>query len=117
MRKYILFVFITVTLLFGCEKDEATGPVIYSVKYEATGTTASVNITIENEQGGTSQYADINPTWDYSFTRSAGEFVYISAQNQTEYGSVTVTIYVDGDVWKTSSSNGAYVIASASGIL
>lgn len=119
MRKCILLLLLAGVLLFNCEKkaDEPSGPTIYAVEYEVTGNAPSVDITIENEQGGTSQYADVPIPWDYEFARTAGEFVYVSAQNQTDHGSVTVTIYVDGSNWKTSTSNGAYVIATASGIL
>jgi hypothetical protein len=43
------------------------------------------------------------------------EFVYISAQNNQD--NVTVKIIVDGDTFKESTSTGAYVIATASGLL
>ena len=85
------------------------------VRYEVTGTAALVDITIENSSGGTSQYADVAPPWTYDFSAKVDDFVYVSAQNATSTGSVTATIKIDGDTFKTSTSSGAYVIATASG--
>lgn len=87
------------------------------VKYKVTGTADTVDVTYENADGGTSQESDVDVPWSYSFTGEPGDFVYISAQNQGQTGTVTVTIYTDGDVFKTSTSEGAYVIATASGSL
>lgn len=88
-----------------------------NVKYKVTGTADTVDVTYENSDGGTSQESDVSVPWSYSFTGEPGDFVYISAQNQGQTGTVTVTIYTDGDVFKTSTSEGAYVIATASGSL
>ena len=87
------------------------------VEYTVTGTTTLVDITIENEDGGTSQFSDVSVPWSYEFQGNSGDFVYVSAQNQLDTGSVTVKIYTDGSVFKTSTSVGAYVIATASGLL
>lgn len=87
------------------------------VKYEVTGTANTVDVTYENEDGGTSQESDVSVPWSYTFDGEPGDFVYISAQNQGESGSVTVTIYTDGDEFKSSTSEGSYVIATASGTL
>jgi len=92
----------------------------YYVKYSVTGTASTVNITIENESGGTSQYSDVTLPWEYSFKAYAGTgtydylFVYVSAQNQGSSGSVTATIYYkkyEGDqfqMYKTSTSIPSY---------
>ena len=53
----------------------------------------------------------------FSEKKSPGTFVYVSAQNNQASGTVVVTIYRDGEVFKTSTSMGAYVIATASGSL
>jgi len=47
----------------------------------------------------------------------SGNFIYISTQNSSNWGNVKVEIYVDGARFKHPYSSGAYVIASASGIL
>ena len=90
-------------------------PTYYTVKYEVTGTTPEVSTTIENESGGTSQFSNVSTPWIYEFQRGSGYFVYLSAQNQRSSGSVIVSIYFNGNLYKTSTSSGAYVIATASG--
>ncbi|MBI9099143.1 MAG: hypothetical protein JEY91_11730 [Spirochaetaceae bacterium] len=87
------------------------------VKYSVTGTALTVDITIENENGGTSQYSDVAVPWEYSFTGWEGDFIYLSAQNQGSSGSVICTIYRNGGEYKSSTSSGAYVIATVSGLL
>ena len=84
------------------------------VEYKITGTASKVDVTLINATGGTEQYSDVSVPHTYTFNNYTHWFLYISAQNQGESGSVTVTIYVDGENVKTSTSNGAYVIASAS---
>jgi len=97
---------------------EAMGPV--EVKYEVEGTASSVDITIETPSG-TSQGSDkavplrtdAGNGITLSFPR--GSFVYISAQNQGEDGTVTCRITVDGEVVSENTSSGAYSIASCDG--
>ena len=114
--KKLLFLSILSLFFITCEKD-IQEPIVYQVKYEITGSTTSVNITYENEQGGTSQVAEANVPWLTTFQRVKGSFVYLSAQNKLDEGTVTVTIYRDGSSFKTSTSTGGYVIATASGLL
>jgi len=99
------------------------------IKYEVTGSAVTVDITIENEDEGTSQFSDVSVPWTYIFPEKKyvdeGDyiFVYVSAQNQGETGTVTASIYYkkkkSGDYkqFKSSTSSGAYVIATASGAL
>ncbi|MCD6167577.1 hypothetical protein J7K19_12905 [bacterium] len=116
--RQVLVAIIAVILFLGCgptEPEDNTPP----VSYEVTGTCQTVFVTIANEDGGTSQFADVSVPWTYDFSHkvSEGTFVYVSAQNQQDYGSVTVKIYKYGDVFKSSTSSGAYVIATASGTI
>ena len=99
--------------LLSCEMFDSS----IEVKYEVTGTASSVDVTYENSDGGTSQSSNVSVPWEYSFTGNPGDFVYISAQNQGSSGTVTTKILTDGDKFKSSTSTGAYVIASASGSL
>lgn len=85
------------------------------VIYEVTGTARIVGLTIENETGNTEQLDDVRLPYKKTFSIKRGEFVYLSAQNQGESGSVTCTITVDGDVVETATSTGAFVIAGCSG--
>lgn len=89
----------------------------HDVKYEVTGSASTVDVTYTNEDGGTSQLSDVTLPWSVSFTGDTLDFVYVSAQNQGETGTVTATIYRDGEQFKSSTSSGAYVIASADGTL
>ena len=86
----------------------------HKVYYKVTGTKA-LSITIQNESGGTEQFTNVVLPWEkilLGFTDD--HFVYVSAQNANS-GTISVYIYVDGKLFKSSSSNGEYAIASASG--
>lgn len=68
-----------------------------------TGTEqGDVSLPLRNKAGGDGLR--------YEFGR--GEFVYIAAQNQGEYGSVTCRIVVDGEVVSENTSTAAYGIAT-----
>lgn len=84
------------------------------MEYEITGSAQSVSVTLSNATGGTEQESDVYLPHTYSYDNFPNYFLYISAQNNGETGSVTATIRVNGKVVKTSTSSGAYVIASAS---
>jgi hypothetical protein len=95
---------------------------LYNVAYAVTGTATSASVTYTNEDGGTSQEANATLPWKYSFKaegsfETEGPSVYLSAQNDGETGDVTVTIYKDYKEFKTSTSKGAHVIATAEGTL
>jgi hypothetical protein len=80
-----------------------------------TGTASSVSVTLSNPTGGTEQYIDVYLPCTYSYSSFPANWLYISAENNGESGTVTVTIYVKGYLYKTSTSSGAYTIATASG--
>jgi len=88
---------------------------LYRVEYEISGTASSVNVTLNNSTGGTEQYSTVLLPKKYSYTTFSDSFLYISAQNNGSSGSVTVKIFLYGKLFKTSTSSGAYVIATASG--
>ncbi len=117
MKKYyFIFTFmILLTIISGCESLQEL--LATDVEYTVTGTTTTVNITIANEDGGTSQFFNVTIPWSYEFQGRKGDLVSVSAHNLQASGSVTVTIYTDGSVFKTSTNEGAYVIATASGLL
>lgn len=93
-----------------------------TVLYEVEGTATSVDITYE-AASGTAQQSGLKvpltrksgTAKGISVTKSAADFVYISAQNQDDSGSVTCKITVDGVVVSTVTSRGAYTIATCSG--
>lgn len=104
-------------LFINCGENQILGSTTYSVEYKITGSVSRVNVTYTNSSGGTSQESNVSVPWSYTFKGYPGDFVYISAQNQGSSGSVTATVNKDGSAFKTSTSSGAYVIASASGSL
>jgi hypothetical protein len=87
----------------------------YEVAYVIEGTASTVDVTLNNSGGNTEQYSDVSVPTDYTYTTFDDWFVYVSAQNQGESGSVTVKIYHYGSVIEQASSSGEYVIATASG--
>ena len=102
-------------LLFaGCTFEQPE----HRVEYRVTGTARSVEVALTNADGGTEMYDNRALPWTYTVSGNYQRgFLYISAQNEGERGSVTASIYVDGQQWKTATSSGEYVIATASGRL
>jgi len=90
---------------------------IYTVRYLVWGSSGDYNVTYQNSNGGTSQQSNVPSDWTYSFTATPGDFVYLSAQNNNNTGSVSVTIYQGPFVFETSTNTGAFVIATATGTL
>lgn len=100
-------------------------PTTHTVVYKVEGTTSMASITYSNAYGDTSQQSDIDvpltlkdgtPGIQMS-GMTKGDFLYISAQNSKEYGSVTCAIEVDGIRVKENTSRGAFTIATCSGSL
>lgn len=88
-----------------------------SLEYRVTcSSTQAVSVTYMNAQSGSEQGSRMACPWSQSYPSFSG-FAYISAQNQDDYGTLTVEILVNDVVAKKSSCTGAYCIASASGRL
>jgi hypothetical protein len=62
-------------------------------------------ITYSNLSGDREQKASVKNGTVYSSSATKAEFLYISAQNNKDKGSVTVSIKEDGTTLKTSSSD------------
>lgn len=84
----------------------------HSVMYKVTGS-HGLSITYTNQGSDTAQTKTYK-TWDYSFSAKSGQFLYVSAQNEGDSGSVECEITVDGYTVKHTESQGGYVIASCS---
>lgn len=113
--KKIISLFLLVLFAFtGCEELGLGADT--SVKYEITGNVSSVDITINNKNDDTEQHSDVPLPWTYEFTIPSGQyfFLYVSAQNNDNSGSVTTTIYLNDEVEETNTSTGAYVISTSS---
>ena len=86
------------------------------VSYRVTCDAGTVDITYATSDGGTSQAIEVSTPWNYFLLHPKnGDFVYISAQNNQDHGSVTVEIRMGDRVYRTETSTGAYCIATASG--
>jgi hypothetical protein len=103
------------TIGSGC--DDYFASTKRDVELRVTGSASSVSVTYQNASGGTSQGSGCGLPWSYTYTGWRRDFAYISAQNEGDHGTVTASIYVGGALWKSSTSSGAYVIATASGSL
>lgn len=102
------YVLLLAAAMVGCKKEE---PHIAKVKY--TVACGSCSLTYENSTGNTEQRG-MTGSWYYEFNAYKGGFYYISAQNNSSSGSVTVKILIDGKVEEEATSSGAYCIATAS---
>jgi hypothetical protein len=89
---------------------------VNKIKYEITGSASRVDVTMQWSDGSTRQYSNVTVPATYEFkTWGYDGFVYLSAQNNGASGSVTCKIYHRDNLFKSATSNGAYVIATASG--
>ena len=98
-------------------KDDYSCEYSYEFSYEVTGTANDYSVTLEGAPSGTVQYANVSSGWWYNWTRTGQgtRFLYLSAQNNTSAGSVTVKIIKDGVTIAENTSVGGYVIATVSG--
>ncbi len=116
MRKILMVAIASIAMLFtSCSKDSELylGKSDYS--YSVSGSSGSYSVTIEGAPKGTSQYSNVGSNWSYKWTQSGKRFLYVSAQNNKNSGSVTVSIIKNGKIIATQTSSGAYVIASVDG--
>ena len=104
----IAVIFITFT---GCSKDSIES----SYQYEVSGSAGNYSITCEGAPSGTAQYSNVGSGWTYKWTQTGTRWLYMSAQNNTASGSVTVKIIRDGKLLAQQTSSGAYVIATVDG--
>ncbi len=87
----------------------------HAVVYKVTGTASGASLTYANAQGGTEQ-RDVRVPWQTQMSVQDGAFLYLSAQSDDEYGTIICEIQVDGRRWRESTSSGAYVISTCSGL-
>lgn len=99
----------------GCGSSPNKPSQYAKVEYNVTGSASRASMTYATSNGGTSQQGDRTLPWSFSTTMSAGEFVYLSAQNSGQSGCVNVEIRVRSQYYKSTQSCGAFVIATVSG--
>jgi hypothetical protein len=113
--KKIIYAFVLLFVLMNvssCTKYEATNS---EYKYEVSGTSGSYSVTIQNTDNNTQQWSSVSNGWNYSWTQTGTRWLYLSAQNNTANGNVTVKIIRGGKVVASNTSYGAYSIATVSG--
>ena len=101
-----LFAALLAVAAAGCAEDG-------NVEYEVTGSAGRVDIVYQ-VAGATSTVSTSTP-WSFSYDGAPGDFAYLSALNLGDGGSVTATIWVNGDILDQATAFGAYGIATASG--
>ena len=92
----------------------------YSVVYSVRCTSGKASLTYRKPDGSTEQRditVSFNGTWTQSYSFRPGQFAYISAQNRADSGAVTAKILVNNSVWREATSDGAYKIATVSGMI
>ena len=94
----------------GSDKSE-----LYNVKYEVTGSAKSVLITFTNEKGKIIQISDIELPWKKIISVEKGSSLTLIAQNQTDNGTMTASIYIDGKLMQESKSSEPHRSASVTG--
>ena len=82
------------------------------VEYRVTQAPGKVMITMSKPGGSIEQHDARSLPWSHEFSAYTGEHISLSAQNQSDYGTVGVTILVNGVTVKSASSNADYGIAS-----
>jgi hypothetical protein len=98
-------------MLAACQKTE------HRVRYEVSGTAATVRLTYRNATGGDEQQTDVQLPWNMEFTAETLEWLHVRVTNTTTSGTVSCQILIDGEVFKQAESSGALTFASCSGLL
>lgn len=80
-----------------------------------TNCARGADLTYTNHNGDTTQQGNQGSGWYYYFHPSDGQYMYLSAQNQCDYGYITVKFVQNGITIRENTSTGAYVIATISG--
>ena len=81
------------------------------VMYEVIGSAPMADIQITSPSGSTEEYQDAGLPWRFSYEGFTDGQAYLYAHNNTEEGSITVNIYVNGKLVRTATSTGPYVTA------
>ena len=127
MRIWVFVLAALVLVLTGCNASSEPSQ-LYDVKYEVVTGGCQAFVTYE-AAGRSVQQETVSSGWSYERTAQSGDFLYVSAQNDCSSGGVQANIYKwEGPkydsvlnpigsyvLYKTATSNGAYVIATASG--
>lgn len=98
----------------GNQGRETPGPA--SVMYVVSGTARAASITVRNGTGGTEQIDAALP-WRMTVAAEAGQFVYVSGQNDGATGTVRCAIVRGGQTLAQAQSEAAYGVAECSAVV
>lgn len=113
MKRILSILIVLFSLTFVSCEDSLFGYNTY--RYEVTGTSGSYSVAIQNTDNNTQHYDPVGDGWWYEWEQSGTRWLYLSAQNNYDYGSVTVRITKNGRVLEENTSYGGYTIATVSG--
>ncbi|MCL2207365.1 MAG: hypothetical protein FWB90_04625 [Fibromonadales bacterium] len=82
------------------------------IKYEVTGTSYLVSITILNAYGDSEKFSSIPLPWRDSFFVATPYSAYVSAQNKAIFGDVAVKLYVNGKEIRAVTNSGYDAIST-----
>ena len=82
-----------------------------NVTYEVTGDAESVDVSLSNDDGGYEQYNDVPLPFRMDYGGFNERYVYLYAYNNGDSGTITISIYVNGKLFKTATSSGPYTNA------
>ncbi len=78
------------------------------IRYEITGTARTVDITYKNSMGETVTLDDVSLPFEKMYKKFPTDIAEISAKNQTNNGTVELSIYKNGELNKTSTTTAPY---------
>lgn len=116
MKKVSLSCLLAISLV-ACGGGDQPPVLFTSVEYVIVGASIgnTVDATYNTPDGSIEQKKVTLPGSIFYFAFDPGKLMYVSAQNPTNAGSITVSIKVNGVTKKTATSTAAYGIATSSG--
>lgn len=103
-----IVLFLMAFLFVGCTID---------VEYTVTGTAKNASVSYYDADGSLCQKSSVQLPFSEKITANVGDYVGVTAQNGTSQGIITVTVKKEGDSFKTGTSEGAFCVSSAGGVL
>ena len=112
-RLSLLILPLLVFFLLSCKGEPGTPPIQHPFIYEITGTAIRVDLRYQDpRRGGYTEILNVSLPWTkdlmYLEPDEVGNPYYLSAQNITSAGSVTVSVYIDGFLEKTETNANAF---------
>jgi hypothetical protein len=86
-----------------------------TVTYEVTGDADAVDIIVQDETGAETKLLEMSLPWTQDYGDFNSDYVYLYAHNNSDSGTVTANIYVNRNLFRTSTVSGAYMTALAVG--